>query len=108
MEKIWLKSYPPGVPAELPTPQFKSVREMIGFSFHEYADRPAYTNMGTTLTYADVDRLSLKFACYLQKNLHLTRGELFLKGPVITGIGFLITAAVNIEHGANKTAAHNL
>ncbi len=75
MEKIWLKSYPPGVPAELPTPPFKSVREIIEHSFVEYADRPAYSNMGTTLSFADLDRLSIKFACYLQKELHLTRGE---------------------------------
>ncbi|MFT5500360.1 MAG: long-chain acyl-CoA synthetase [Woeseiaceae bacterium] len=75
MEKIWLKSYPPGVPAELPPPQFKSVREMIEFSFHEYADRPAYTNMGTTISFAELDSLSFRFACYLQKCLGLTRGE---------------------------------
>jgi long-chain acyl-CoA synthetase len=75
VEKIWLKSYPPGVPAELPPPQFKSVREMIEHSFHEYADRPSYTNMGTTISFAELDKLSFKFACYLQKNLGLTRGE---------------------------------
>ena len=75
MEKIWLKSYPEGIPEELPTPEFKSIREMIEFSFREFADRPAYSNMGTTLTFADLDKLSLRFACYLQKNLGLTRGE---------------------------------
>ncbi len=75
MEKIWLKSYPQGVPAELPPPEFKSVREMIEFSFREYADRPAYSNMGTTMTFAELSKLSLKFACYLQKELGLTRGE---------------------------------
>jgi long-chain acyl-CoA synthetase len=75
VEKIWLNSYPPGVPAELPTPPFKSVCEIIEHSFVEYADRPAYTNMGTTLSFADLDRQSIKFACYLQKKLHLTRGE---------------------------------
>ena len=75
MEKIWLKSYPEDVPAEMPTPDFKSLREMIEFSFGEFADRPAYTNMGTTLTYRDLDVLSMKFACYLQNSLGLTRGE---------------------------------
>lgn len=75
MEKIWLNSYPEGVPEELPPPGFKSVREMIEHSFREYAERPAYTNMGTTLTYAELDRLSFRFACYLQKNLGLMRGE---------------------------------
>jgi len=75
VEKIWLKSYPEGVPAELPAPEFQSVRDMIEFSLREYADRPAYSNMGTTLTFADLDRLSRRFACYLQRSLGLTRGE---------------------------------
>ena len=75
MQKTWLKSYPEGVPAEIPTPKFRSLREMIEFSLREYADRPAYTNMGTTLTYADLDRFSLQFASYLQNELGLVRGE---------------------------------
>ncbi len=75
VEKIWLKSYPQGVPAEIPTPAYKSVREMIDFSLREFADRPSYTNMGTTLTFADLDRLSMQFACYLQKELRLLKGE---------------------------------
>ena len=75
MDKIWLKSYPPGVPAEIPVPPFRSLRELIERSFREYADRPAFTNQGTTLRYRDLDRLSLQFACYLQNTLGLTRGE---------------------------------
>ena len=75
MEKIWLKSYPPGVPEQVTTPRFRSIREMIENSFQEYPDNPAYTNMGTTITYRDLDELSMQFACYLQKNLELTRGE---------------------------------
>ena len=75
MDKIWLKSYAEDVPAEIPTPEFKSLREMIEFAFDEFPDRPAYTNMGTTLSYRDLDRLSMKFACYLQKSLGLVRGE---------------------------------
>ena len=75
MEKIWLKSYPPGVSENVPTPRFRSIREMIEHSFQEYPDNPAYTNMGTTITYRDLDELSMQFACYLQKMLDLTRGE---------------------------------
>jgi len=75
VDKIWLKSYAEDVPAEIPTPEFKSLREMIEFAFDEFPDRPAYTNMGTTLTYRHLDRLSMKFACYLQKSLGLVRGE---------------------------------
>jgi len=75
VEKIWLKSYPPGVPEKVPAPPFRSIREMVEHSFQEYPDNPAYTNMGTTITYRDLDELSMQFACYLQKNLELTRGE---------------------------------
>jgi long-chain acyl-CoA synthetase len=75
MEKAWLESYPEGIPAEISPPPFKSVREMLEFSMREFADRPAFTNMGTTLSYAELDRLSMQFACYLQKSLKLMRGE---------------------------------
>ena len=54
MEKIWLDPYAEGVPEELPTPEYKSLRDMIDFAVVEYADRPSYSNMGTTLTYADI------------------------------------------------------
>ncbi len=75
MEKAWIKSYPEGVPAELPTPPYRSVRDLIEHSFSEYPDNPAYTNLGRTITYGDLDRLSMKFACYLQQTLGLVRGE---------------------------------
>ena len=75
MEKIWLKSYPAGVPAEIAAPEFRSLREMIEHSFDEYAGRPAFTNMGRTMTYAELDRLSMDFGCYLQHELGLTRGQ---------------------------------
>lgn len=75
MEKVWLKSYPPGMPEEVPTPPFKSVRDLFEQAFEKYPNNAAYTNMGRTLDYAELDRLSMQFACYLQKNLGLTRGE---------------------------------
>ncbi|MDH3303971.1 MAG: AMP-binding protein [Gammaproteobacteria bacterium] len=75
MEKTWLKSYPEGVPAEVPAPPFRSIRELFEHGFSEFPDNPAYTNMGRTLTYRDLDHLSMQFACYLQQTLGLTRGE---------------------------------
>lgn len=75
MEKIWLKSYPPGISEEVPEPPFRSLRELIENSFRNHPDRPSYTNMGTTISYRELDELSLQFACYLQKTLGLTRGE---------------------------------
>jgi long-chain acyl-CoA synthetase len=75
VDRIWLKSYPPDVPAELPTPPYRSVRELFEQAFEAYPDRPAYTNMGTTLTYRQLDELSMRFAGYLQHELGLMRGE---------------------------------
>ena len=75
MDKVWLKSYPEGVPAEVPEPPWRSVRDLIEHSFASHPDSAAYSNMGTTLTYGDLNRLSMKFACYLQQELGLTRGE---------------------------------
>ncbi len=75
MDKAWLKSYPEGVPEEVPAPEFKSLREMIEYAFDRFPERRAYTNMGTTLSYADLDELSQRFAAYLNRDLGMTRGE---------------------------------
>jgi long-chain acyl-CoA synthetase len=75
VDKIWLKSYPEHVPAELPKAPFRSVRELFEHAFDAWPERPAYTSMGTTLTYRQLDEQSMSFACYLQQVLGLTRGE---------------------------------
>ena len=75
MEKIWLKSYPDDVPAEVPEPPFRSLLQLIEHGFAEYPSNPAYTNLGTTISYAELNELSMRFACYLQKSLGLMRGE---------------------------------
>ena len=75
MEKIWLKSYPEAMPAEIDPPKYHSIRDLADTAFKEFAPQPAYSNMGTTLSYADLDRLSEQFASYLQNSLGLTRGE---------------------------------
>lgn len=75
MNKIWLESYPDGVPEEIPTPEAKSVRDLIDSALTAFPDRPCFTNMGTTLTYRDLDKLSMQFACYLQQTLGLIKGE---------------------------------
>lgn len=75
MDKPWLKSYPEGVPEDIPSPPFQSVRDMIEYPMVEHPDRPAFTNMGTTLTFRELDQLSLRFACFLQNDLKLVKGE---------------------------------
>jgi long-chain acyl-CoA synthetase len=63
------------VPAELPDAPYRSVRDLFEQTFDAYPERPAYTCMGTTIDYRELDELSMQFACYLQHELGLTRGE---------------------------------
>jgi long-chain acyl-CoA synthetase len=68
MEKIWLKHYPKGVPAEIDIGEYKSVRDVFEESVTKFATRPAFTCMGKSITFADLDRLSAAFGVYLQAN----------------------------------------
>jgi long-chain acyl-CoA synthetase len=63
------------MPDEVSDPPFRSIRDLFEQAFEKYPDNAAYTNMGRSLDYAELDRLSMQFACYLQKTLGLTRGE---------------------------------
>ena len=68
MEKIWLKSYPAGVPATIDVNEYASVREIFAESVSQYATRPAFTCMGRTITFAELDTLSAAFGAWLQGN----------------------------------------
>jgi len=68
VEKIWLKHYPKGVPAEIDINEYKSVRDVFEESATKFATRPAFTCMGKSITFADLDRLSAAFGVYLQAN----------------------------------------
>jgi long-chain acyl-CoA synthetase len=74
MDKIWLKSYPPGVPAEIDLNEFHSIGELFDKGAAAYGDRSAYICMGRAISYAELDRLSRDFAAYLQSELKLARG----------------------------------
>jgi len=75
MEKIWLKEYPQGVPAEIDINGYASLKAMLEESFEKYADLPAFSNMGTTLSFAELETHSRHFAAYLQQVLRLKKGE---------------------------------
>jgi len=74
MEKIWLRSYPPGVPAEIDPTEHASLVDLFERSVARFADLPAFTHMGRTLTYREIDRLSAAFASFLQHELGLEPG----------------------------------
>jgi long-chain acyl-CoA synthetase len=73
-DRIWLKSYPPGVPADLPPSPYGSLVALMEESFQKYAARPAYSFMGKVMSFGETDRLSLAFAAYLQ-GLGLAQGD---------------------------------
>ncbi|MEN3366855.1 MAG: long-chain acyl-CoA synthetase [Burkholderiales bacterium] len=66
MEKIWLKSYPEGVPAEIDYTQYRSLVHLMEEAFRKYASRNAYVCMDKFLTYAQVDEYSKKLGAWLQ------------------------------------------
>ncbi|MGN6317744.1 long-chain fatty acid--CoA ligase [Trinickia sp.] len=73
MEKIWLKSYPPGVPAEIDASAYASVGELLEDSFRQYRESRAFVCMGKSITYGELDDLSRKVAAWFQSK-GLARG----------------------------------
>jgi long-chain acyl-CoA synthetase len=74
MERIWLKSYPEGVPADINPTAYASIGDFFAANADRYRDRMAYVCMGRTMTYGELDRLSRSFAGYLQHVASLPRG----------------------------------
>ncbi len=74
MEKPWLNSYPPGVPASIDLSEFHSIVDVLEQSCTKYKDRMAYHNMGAELSYAELDYLTRNFAASLQ-NMGLQQGD---------------------------------
>ena len=66
MEKFWIRSYPPGVPAEIDDTRYGSLVHLLEEAFVKYAERPAYVCMDKYLTYAEVDLMSKKLGAWLQ------------------------------------------
>jgi long-chain acyl-CoA synthetase len=66
MERIWLKQYSPGVPADIDTSQYGSLVELLEESFAKFADRKALICMDKSISYRDLDEMSLSLAAFLQ------------------------------------------
>src|SRR6202012_1053683 len=66
MERIWLKQYPAGVPADIDASQYASLVALFEESFAKYADRKAFICMDKSISYRDLDEMSLALAAYLQ------------------------------------------
>ncbi|MEM7240878.1 MAG: long-chain-fatty-acid--CoA ligase [Pseudomonadota bacterium] len=74
MDRIWLKNYPKGMPADVDVDQYSSVVHLLEDSFEKYRDETAYVMMDKSMTYGDIDRLSRDLGAYLQ-SLGLKKGD---------------------------------
>jgi long-chain acyl-CoA synthetase len=73
MDKIWLKSYPPGVPAEIDASRYSSLADLLEEAFREHRTKPAFVCMGKEISYGELDALSRKLAAWFQSK-GLVRG----------------------------------
>ena len=75
LERPWLDNYPSGVAAAIDVGEYPSIIAVLDRANADYRDRPAFSNFGKALTFADVDRLSRQFAAYLLGELQLKKGD---------------------------------
>lgn len=122
MEKIWLKNYQPGVPAEINPDVYSSLVDIFHQSCKQYANQPAFSNLDHTLTYAEIAQRCQRFAAYLQQDLQLKKGDrlaimmpnllqypialfgAFLAGLTIVNVNPLYTPS-ELQHQLNDAGA---
>src|SRR5512145_2455793 len=75
VDRIWLKHYPAGIPAEIDADHFSSIPDLLEKVVIKFADKPAYHNLDYTMSYAAVERLSRDFAAFLQGLPGMSKGE---------------------------------
>ncbi len=75
MEKIWLQHYPPGVPHEIDPDAFPSLVHIFEQSVRDYPGRPSFANLGKTLTFSDLDRLTRDAAAFFQQEWRMGKGD---------------------------------
>nr|WP_310617512.1 long-chain-fatty-acid--CoA ligase FadD [Pantoea cypripedii] len=75
MTKVWLKRYPPDVPAEITADRYTSLIDLFEHAATQYADQVAFVNMGQPMTYRQLEQQSRAFAAWLQHGLKLKAGD---------------------------------
>jgi long-chain acyl-CoA synthetase len=75
MDRTWLEHYPPGIPADIDPDEYASLPDLLERVAAKFAPRPAYRNLGHTITFAELDRQSRDFAAFLQGLHGMAPGE---------------------------------
>ena len=75
MNKVWLKNYPHGVPAEINPNEYSSLTKLFESSCRRFAQLDAFSSLGRTLSYAEFDSRARDFAAWLQQSAKLRRGD---------------------------------
>ncbi len=122
MEKIWLKHYPKGIPTEINPDEYTSIVDMFEQSCKRFSDRPAFTNMGRTISFAELEAKTRALAAYLQFDLGLDKGDrvaimmpnilqypialfaILRAGLIVANVNPLYTAR-ELEHQLNDSGA---
>ena len=73
MQKPWLEQYPKNVPHEISTGDYNSLVDLYREAIDAFSDRPAYTNMGKTITYGELDKLTRSFAHWIKTETDLEK-----------------------------------
>lgn len=122
MEKPWIKHYDVGVKSEIDYGSFNSINSILDYAFSKYAQKPAFSNMGRTISYQELKEYSQAFGAYLQNELKLKRGDrvalmmpnilqypvalfgILQAGLVVVNVNPLYTAR-ELEHQLNDSGA---
>jgi len=75
VERTWLQQYASGVPTDIDPSEYPSLRELFEEAVNTHGNKPAYSNLGATLTFAQLDVLAKAFAAWLQKKSGLVAGD---------------------------------
>lgn len=95
MEKIWLKNYPKGISSEIDISQYSSLIDIYEESVRLFSKKKAFTNMGVSLTFSELDRKVDQFSSFLQYELKLKKGDrIIIQMPNILQFPIIVFAAL--------------
>lgn len=97
MEKIWLKNYPKGVPPEVDLSKYGSLVDIYEESIRMFTSKKAFTNMGVSLTFTELDQKVDQFASFLQNELKLKKGDrIAIQMPNVLQFPIILFAALKV------------